>query len=292
MVGDALRIREKLAKDPAELVAVLFGYMVAELIPFAVKLGERLLKMGAPLDELARRMLAEKASMEPEGAGLAVRLWPDLLRENVFDADAWTLYAEALQRLGRKVESERMDGFGAALTGSTTAARGVALHALARTRYEFSAPRPESVVEVGPRTMPRLHLTLGQLLSALGAPETSVLLNVEGGVEAYLVSPNVLVIGAGALSCFGAAELSYLCALALALGERGHALSGPGPVEGLEAAAAAAFAAVPGSLAACRVLAHLSEEMRGGDPSAVDVSAVLKTSGAFRAIALQALLLV
>jgi hypothetical protein len=140
--------------------------------------------------------------------------------------------------------------------------------------------------------MPRLHLTLGQLLTALGAPETSVLLSVEGGVEAYLTGPNELVIGAGALSCFGSAELSYLCALALALGDRGHALAGPGAVDGLEAAAAAAFAAVPGTLAACRVLAHLSEDVRGSDPSTVEVGQVLKTSGAFRAIALQALLLV
>jgi hypothetical protein len=40
------------------------------------------------------------------------------------------------------------------------------------------------------------------------------------------------------------------------------------------------------------VLAHLSEDVRGSDPSTVDVGQVLKTSGAFRAIALQALLLV
>ena len=292
LVADALRIREQLAKTPEELEAVLFGYLVGDLASHAVKLGERLLKMGTPLDALAKRMLAERTSVVPEGVALAARLWPELLREDVADADAWTLYAETLQQLGRKVEAERMDGFGAALTGSDSTAPAATIRALARARYAFSAPRPEGLVPVEPKTMPRLHRTLAQLLDALGAPETSLLLDVAGGVEAYLVSRDELVLGAGALSCFGMAELSYLCALALGLGERGQALSGPGPVQGLEAAAAAAFAAVPASLAAARVLAHLHEDVRGGDPAMVDMAQVLKASSAFRAIALQALLLV
>jgi len=291
LVGDALQIREKLARSWEELDAVLFGYLVGDLIPFAVKLAERLLEMGAPLDGLARRMVAEKASLEPEGAALAARLWPWLLRDTVTDVDGWTLYSEALARLGKKDEAQRMDGFGAALSGSQAPAPPVSPRRLRRTRYDFSLSLPEGVVPINAKTMPRLHGTLSQLLGALGAPDTSVFLHVEGGAVAYLVRPEVLLLGTGALSCFGTSELSYLCALALAVGERGHLLAGPGPVEGLEVAAAAAFAAVPASLAACRVLAQLHEDVRGGDPSIVDVSQVLRKSTPFRAIALQALLL-
>ncbi|HEY0096192.1 MAG TPA: hypothetical protein VGB96_17825, partial [Archangium sp.] len=101
--------------------------------------------------------------------------------------------------------------------------------------------------------------------------------------------PDELVLGAGALACFGPVELSYLCALALCLGARGEALSRPGPVEGFDEAAVTAFRAVPASLAASRVLAHLSPEVRGSDPSQVDVGTVLRTSTAFRAVALVAL---
>jgi len=292
LVGDALQIREKLARTWEELDAVLFGYLVGDLIPFAVKLAERLLDMGAPLDTLARRMVAEKASLEPEGAALAARLWPWLLRDAVTDMDGWTLFSEALSRLGKKDEAQRMDGFGAALSGSQAPSPPVSPRKLRRTRYDFNTPMPEGVVPVDAKTMPRLHATLSQLLTSLGAPDTSVYLHVEGGAVAYLVRPDALVLGTGALSCFvGTSELAYLCALALALGEKGHLLAEPGPVEGLEVAAAAAFAAVPASLAACRVLAQLHEDVRGGDPSIVEMPQVLRKSTAFRAIALQALLL-
>jgi hypothetical protein len=40
------------------------------------------------------------------------------------------------------------------------------------------------------------------------------------------------------------------------------------------------------------VLAHLAPGVRGGDPATVEVGAVLKTSPAFRAVALTALQLV
>jgi hypothetical protein len=111
-------------------------------------------------------------------------------------------------------------------------------------------------------------------------------------VEAYLISPDELVMGAGALTCFGPVELGYLCALALSLGEDGVGLARPGPVLALEQAAVAAFRAVPASLAAGRVLARLDPDMRGGDPSDVDEGAVLAASPIFRAVALAALELV
>jgi hypothetical protein len=88
---------------------------------------------------------------------------------------------------------------------------------------------------------------------------------------------------------FGPAELTYLCALALALGPRGQGLAKPGPVDGFDDAAALAFAANPSSLAASRVVAHLDPQVRGGNPEAVDVARVLVGSSAFRAVARRAL---
>ncbi len=58
---------------------------------------------------------------------------------------------------------------------------------------------------------------------------------------------------------------------------------------GFEAAALAAFRAVPSSLAAGRVLARLEPTVRGGNPAEVDVGAVLAESETFRALALAAL---
>ncbi|MGZ3458396.1 MAG: hypothetical protein ACXU86_07790, partial [Archangium sp.] len=88
---------------------------------------------------------------------------------------------------------------------------------------------------------------------------------------------------------FGPVELGYLCALALCLGASGEALTRPGAVPGFDEAVVAAFRAVPASLAASRVLAYLAPEVRGSDPAQVDVGSVLRTSTAFRAVALAAL---
>ena len=105
-------------------------------------------------------------------------------------------------------------------------------------------------------------------------------------MEAYLVTPTELVLGAGALGVFGHAELAELVALGLALAERGVALRKPGPLpDGFIKAAEDAFGAVPASLAACRVLAHLDPLVRGSDPRKVDAAAVLQQSDAFLAIA-------
>jgi hypothetical protein len=145
---------------------------------------------------------------------------------------------------------------------------------------------------VSAESLPRLHAALQPALKSLEADTLRVLLDPAGGVEAYLLSPGELVLGAGALACFGPVELGYLCALALSLGEAGIRLSRPGPVPALEQAAVDAFRAVPASLAAGRVLARLDPDVRGGDPSDVDVGAVLSASPIFRAVALAALELV
>jgi hypothetical protein len=114
-------------------------------------------------------------------------------------------------------------------------------------------------------------------------------LDPEGGVEAWLAAPDTLVLGAGALGAFGPVELDFLLALAFALGAEGEALARPGPVPGFGRAAVAAYRALPSSLAAGRVLALLSPEVRGRDPAEVEVGAVLRESAAFRALALAAL---
>ncbi|MFY0581144.1 hypothetical protein ACN28S_49075 [Cystobacter fuscus] len=96
-------------------------------------------------------------------------------------------------------------------------------------------------------------------------------------------------MGVGALACFGLVELNYLCALALCLGASGEALSRPGPVPGFDEAAVERFRSVPASLAASRVLAHLSPEVRGSDPTGLEVGAVLRDNPAFHAVARAAL---
>jgi hypothetical protein len=137
--------------------------------------------------------------------------------------------------------------------------------------------------------MPRLHAALSAALTGLGAHRVRIFLHPSGGLEAYLARPDELVLGAGALGAFGPVELTYLCALALALGPHGQLLARPGPLEGFEDAARDAFSAHPASLAASRVLAQLDPAVRGGDPLAVETAQVLKSSSAFKAIALRAL---
>jgi len=108
-------------------------------------------------------------------------------------------------------------------------------------------------------------------------------------VEAWQAAPQVLVLGLGALTVFGPSELIYLCALALALGDKGRALTQPGDVEGFIEASVEAFDAYPVSSAAGRVLARLDSRVRGGDPTQVAWSSLLVDSPAFLAIALKAL---
>jgi tetratricopeptide (TPR) repeat protein len=286
--GEALQLRERLTEDPAALEAILLQYLDAGLVVFAVGLAERLLQAGT-LSLEAKRRVAERLSPTQEGAALAIHLWPELLRLRPVDADGWTLYAEALKACDNvSLEVARVDGFGAALVSSAASAVSATISPV--VRFEgFRYPPPPDVVPVTGEGMPHLDAALRTTLRELGAGDVRVFLDPAGGVEAYLTAPDELVLGVGALAIFGPVELGYLCALALCLGASGEALSRPGPVPGFDEAAVAAFHAVPASLAASRVLAHLSPEVRGANPSEVDVGTVLRGSTAFHAVALAAL---
>ncbi|RKG62325.1 flagellar hook-length control protein FliK [Corallococcus sp. AB011P] len=287
LVGEALRLRERLTQDPAELEVILRGYLDAQLVGPAVRLAERLAD-AQQLTPALTRWVTERFSPSPDGAVLAVRFWPALLREKWPDVDGWTLYAEALHALGRP-EAERTDGIGAALVGSEAPAPRAPVSRLERPAQDFHHPEPDGLVPVTEQSLARLHVALKPVLESLGAQGVRVSVDPRGGVEAYLTSPDALVLGAGALGCFGAVELGWLCALALALGLEGVELTRPGAVLAWEDAVVAAWRAMPASLAAGRVLARLDSDVRGGDPASVDVGAVLSRSEAFRQLALASL---
>ncbi|MEW5741363.1 MAG: hypothetical protein AB1938_20745 [Myxococcota bacterium] len=284
--GEALALREKVAKTAEEREAILTGYLTSDLVPFAVRLGEQLVAEGT-LSPRATRLLAERLAPTQQGAALAAKVWPALLRQNVADADGWTFFAEALRHLGRDAAATLADGFGAVLTATKGPAPMGAQQRL-EVKPATWAEVPANAVPVTDETMPRLAAAVADALAGFGVSDVRVLLNPAGGVEAYLAG-DALVLGAGALAVFGQAELPYLLALALSLSEAGEQLTRPGEVDGFEAAAAAAFTAYPASLAAGRVLARLDASVRGGDPRAVDEAAVLRQSAAFRAVALRAL---
>jgi hypothetical protein len=138
-------------------------------------------------------------------------------------------------------------------------------------------------------TMPRLKAALDDALLGLGAKGMTVSLDPTGGVEAWLAAADVLVMGTGALAAFGQAELTYLLALALALGETGHRLREPGELESFGDAAVLAFDAYPSSLAAGRVLTLLDPRVRGRDPKLAQMSELLPDSAAYLKVARRAL---
>ena len=286
--GEALQLRERVAQDDQERERILFGYLEADLVPMAARLGTALLERGA-LSPATRRMAAERLSGAPQGAALAARLWPDLLADSPLDADGWTLFAEALRLLDETAGAELADGFGGALTGSTAAPGQVTYSKLRKLAKKGLPEAPADCVPVDEGTMPRLFAALREALESLGAPDLQVLLDPAGGPEAYLAQGQRLVLGAGALAAFGAGELPWLVALALAMGARGEGLRRPGPVEGLEEGAALAFDAAPSSLAAARVLARLDPALRGAEPGLGSELEVLRHSGAFLAVARRAL---
>jgi tetratricopeptide (TPR) repeat protein len=284
--GEALALREKVAKTPAEREEILTGYLTSDLVPFAVRLGAQLVEEGA-LSAATIRLLAERLAPTQQGAALAAKVWPGLLRQKVADADGWTLFAEALRHLGRDTAATLADGFGAVLTASKGPAP-MAVQQRLEVKPAIGVAVPPGAVPVTDEAMPRLAAAVADALTGFGVSGIDVVLHPAGGVEAYLAG-DTLVLGAGALAVFGRAELPYLLALALSLSEAGERLARPGEVVGFEAAAAAAFTAYPASLAAGRVLARLDDSVRGGDPRAVDEAVVLRQSAAFRAVALRAL---
>jgi tetratricopeptide (TPR) repeat protein len=284
--GEALVLREKVAGSAQELDAVLKGFLDAELVPFAVRLGTRLYDEGT-LTPSTMRLAAERLAPTTQGAPLASRIWPRLLRENPTDADGWTLYAEALRFQRRESAAQLADGFGAALTSSTGAASRASLRAV-RAGPGSAPDLPKNLGVVTAQSMPYLHACTREMLRALGAGALSVAIDVEGGAEAF-VAQNQLVIGANALGVFSEAELPFLLALAVALGESGQQLRLPGEVAAMADAARAALEAYPSSLAGCRVLARLDAAVRGAGPRAVDVGKTIRSSQAFHAMAQTAL---
>ncbi len=285
--GESLSLREQIATTPTEFESVLLGYLDVELVPFAVRLGTRLLDDGT-LTPATRRRLAERLSRTEQGAGLAVLAWTRLLEAQVADADGWTLLSQALNHLGRDADARAADGFGAVLTGTVGAAPAVSVNRVVRGAVT-SADAPATAAPVTDETMPRLAQVVRDACEALGLGEVSVSLDTQGGVEAMFCDAGRLVLGAGALAVFGPTEVTALVALAAALGDSSRQLREPGEVSGFADAAAIAFRAVPSSLAMGRVVAFLDERVRGGDVRKVDLSAVLPTSEAFRAVAHAAL---
>lgn len=279
--GEAFALAEKIASTRAEFEAVLEGYLKSELVPFAVRLAEKL-RAEAPLPTALNRLLAERLATNAQGAPLAVKAWLELMPTALTDADGWTLFGEALRHAGREELASLADGFGAALTSTTGGVTSVKPE-----RLDWKATShalPEGAAAVTPDSMPRLHGALSEVLEAFGGSGLSLVLDVRGGVEAWLAGSK-LVLGAGALSTFGQAELSALVALALSLGESGEGLRRPGALAGWEAAAVTAFAAYPASLAFLRVLAQLEDGVRGTDPAQVELGVVLRASRAFQAVA-------
>ena len=220
---------------------------------------------------------------------MACRVWLKLLAEQPRDADGWTLFAEALRLSQRTVESELADGFGAALTASDSAAPQVKLSPIALASGQKFPALPEGLVKLDEQTMPRLHGALSDALLGLGTKKVSVLLDAKGGIEAWQGSNKALVLGVGALTVFGAQELTYLAALALAMGEEGRRYVETGVAEHLAASAVTAFDAYPASLAACRVIAHLDTRAREAAGAGASAVQVLGHSEAFKAIAKRAL---
>jgi tetratricopeptide (TPR) repeat protein len=285
--GEALSLQEKFATTPAEFEAVLVGYLDVELVPFAVRLGTRLLDDGT-LSPTTRRRLAERLSRTEQGAGLAVRAWTRLLEAQVADADGWTLLSQALNHLGREEDARAADGFGAVLTGTTGTAPAVQIRPVVRGAVT-PVEAPPTAVPVTDESMPRLWQVLRDACEALGLGEVSMWLDTAGGVEAMFLDERRFMLGAGGLAAFGPTEVTALVALAAALGDAGRQLGEPGEVVGIADAAANAFRAVPSSLALGRVVGFLDESVRGGDVRKVDLAAVLSTSEAFRAVAHAAL---
>jgi hypothetical protein len=287
---DALQLREQLSESAGELEEILADYLVLRALPQARTLTERLWRAGT-LSPHGARLAAERFSSAMPEAALACELWPSLVRERLDDIDGWTVYAEALRVAGHAEASERIDAFGAVLSGTRLQPPGVRIGRLERSPVTPVAA-PEGVIAIQPETMPRLAPALRTVLDGLGAENTRVWLHAIGGLEAYAISQDELVLGADALTAFGPVELGYLLALALALGDAGRALATTDAIDGFTEAAAKAFAAVPSTGAALRVIALLDPSVRGSDPARVDLAAVLRQSDAFRAVARKALDLV
>jgi len=288
---EALGLREQLAHTPEEREALALT---------ALRAGRHsdVVRILGPIDSLeslspeAQRTFATALAATEEGAPLAVQLWAMLLSRHPVDAEGWSLHAGALGHAGRPDAAARSAAFGTLFSGEETVATPVALQPVARGPVRASMTLPGGVLLVTPEEMPNLRSVLDEALAGLGAPGLQIWLDPSGASEAWLASAGDLVLGAGALTLFGPVEVTYLVALALALGDEGQALTRPGEVSGLADAAAEAFVAVPSPAAAARVLLWLDPVARGADLDTVDPAAVLTGSAALAAVVQRALRLV
>jgi len=288
---EALALREQLATTPAERE----GLAIAAARSGRPADAARILGGMPALDLLshpARRELAQTLTPSDVGAPMAALLWPLLLAERPVDPDGWAQHAEALRRAGHPVAAARAAAFGHLFAGEEPAPVPVQVHPVERGPAETTTTLPLGAVQVTPEEMPNLDRVLQDALGQLGAAGLQTWLDPSGAAEAWMAGPQTLVLGAGALSLFGPVELTYLTALALALGSEGAALSRPGEVPALGPAAARAFAAVPSPAAAARVLLWLDPVARGADADTIDTAAVLTGSAPLAAVVQRALSLV
>jgi tetratricopeptide (TPR) repeat protein len=287
---EAFALRERLVQSPADRARLGAQAARAGLVERAALL---LAGVASELPPTAQREVAETLSSSDAGAPIAAALWPALLAAGGLDAPGWQRYAEALHRVGRAAAAVQAEGFARAAAGELLLAELPApVTPVVRSRSVRTRPLPSRALAVDAGSMPQLHGALAQALGALGAPELFVYLDADGGPEAWLAGPETLVLGAGGLSYFGPAELTFLVALALLLGDEGVGLASPGPVEAVARAAPEAYAAVRAPLAAARVLVLLDASVRGADVEGLDAVAVLAQSESYRALVQRALALV
>ena len=288
---EALSLREQLARTPEEREVLALTALRAGRHGDVVRILGPLGSVSA-LSVGSRREFASVLSTTDLGAPLAAQLWPLLLAEQPVDPEGWALHAEALRRSGRLDASGRAAAFGALFTGEELVPVQVAVQPIARRAVRTSVTLPGGALAVTADEMPNLSAVLEQALAALGAPDVRVWLDPSGAGEAWMAATSDLVLGAGALSLFGPQEMTFLVALALALGDEGQGLARPGEVPAVAEAASEAFAAVPSPGAAARVLLWLDPAARGADLDTVDAAAVLSGSAPLAAVVQRALQLV
>jgi tetratricopeptide (TPR) repeat protein len=289
-LDEAFVLREQMVRSPTERARLGAEAARAGLLERAAQL---LAGFERELPEELRREVAVLLAGSDTGAEVSVALWPLLLSTRSLDAEGWRAYAGALRRTGRPEVAARLEDFGRAAEGDLPLAElPAALAPVRRARNPRTRPLPPGAYPIDAAAMPRLHAALVHALAALGAPEVVVYLDPSGGPEAWMAGPETLVLGAGGLSHFGPAEVTFVLALALLLGDEGVELAMPGPLEALARVAPEAYAAVPAPLAAARVLVLLDPAVRGADVEGLDAVAVLAGSEGFAAVVQRALALV
>ncbi|HSP19549.1 MAG TPA: hypothetical protein VLQ79_08545, partial [Myxococcaceae bacterium] len=217
---EALALREQLAHTPEEREALALTALRAGRVGDVARILGPLGSM-EELSPASRREFAVALSRTEAGAAVGADIWALLLSHAPVDAEGWALHGEALRNSGRPEAAERSVAFGQLFAGEETAAAPVAIQPVVRAPVRTSVTLPGGVLPVTPEEMPALRSVLDEALAALGAPGVQIWLDPGGASEAWLAGENDLVLGAGALSLFGPIDITFLVALALALGDAG-----------------------------------------------------------------------